>query len=86
MTRATDVMVRFTTCNGIETAKAGSVTVTAAQRAVIIKTDNAAKVAIFTANGQQVHEATVAGTQTVRLIPGLYILKVGNVRKTILVR
>lgn len=86
VTRATDVMVRFTICNGIGTAKAGSVTVTAAQRAVIIKTDNAAKVAIFTANGQQVHEATVAGTQTVRLIPGLYILKVGNVRKTILVR
>lgn len=86
VTRATDVMVRFTICNGIGTAKAGSVTVTAAQRAVIIKTDNAAKGAIFTANGQQVHEATVAGTQTVRLIPGLYILKVGNVRKTILVR
>lgn len=86
VTRATDVMVRFTISNGIETTETGSVTVTTAPQAVIIKTDNAAKVAIFTANGQQVHEATIDGTQTLQLIPGLYIVKVGNVRKTILVR
>lgn len=86
VTKATDVMVRFTVSNGIETAQTAAVTIMPANGGVVINTDHKTKVSVFTTNGQKVYEGDVDTTQHVQLNAGIYIVKVGNNRKTIVVR
>lgn len=87
VTKATDVAVKFVLATGIDGVEgSATLTVTPAEGSVVIATDKATPVSIFATNGVNVFEGTVYGTQTVQLNNGVYVVKVGDVRKTVFVK
>lgn len=86
VTKATDVLVRFSVTASIEGVGKVNVSVKSGNHEIVVTTDKALPVSIYSTNGALLYSEKVDGEQAVGLAPGLYIVKVAGVSKSLLVK
>ncbi|MDY6265692.1 MAG: hypothetical protein SPM31_01035 [Prevotella sp.] len=86
VTKATDVVVKFTVATAIDAATTATVTVEGGRQEIIVSASNATKAAIYTLSGKKVFDATVVGRKAVSVQAGVYVVTVDGTTQKVLVK
>lgn len=86
VTKATDVVVKFTVATAIDAATTETVTVEGGRQEIIVSASNATKAAVYTLSGKKVFDATVVGRKAVSVPAGVYVVTVDGTTQKVLVK
>lgn len=86
VTKATDVLVRFTVSSAIDGVNNYTVTVESGNHELIFTTDTATTASIYSLDGKQIFSGEVAGKYAVSVPAGIYTVKIGGTTKKIIVK
>lgn len=78
VTRATDVVVKFTFGTGISDVNEESVTVRSGRDAIFVESTVNALITVYDMNGKQLYSREIAGKETIHLPAGTYIVTASN--------
>lgn len=78
VTRATDVVVKFTFGTGISDVNEETVTVRSGRDAVFVESTVNALITVYDMNGKQLYSREIAGKETIHLPAGTYIVTASN--------
>lgn len=86
VTKATDVLVKFTVASSISQTESTPVTVEGGQHEIVFTTSGKIPAAVYTLGGRLMFEGNVSGEYAVSVPAGVYVVKIAGVTKKLLVK